>query len=274
MASHRTDLNQKLLSLGLVPTMGFLHKGHLSLIELLKGRCDQIAVSIFVNPLQFGLGEDLEKYPHDEKGDLELLERGGCDLVFIPRADDLYPKGYQTYIEVSEMTRTLCGLFRPEHFKGVTSIVLRLFTLTGCAFAAFGLKDYQQGVVIQKMVDDLFLPVELLFGETIREKDGLAMSSRNKYLSEEERMLAGRIHLSLEWAKKTCKAGETSIKILKNGVRDILLREPGIKIQYLELVDLRTLENVKEIKSPVQLMLAVHIGSTRLIDNTRLSIGK
>lgn len=271
MSACAAELKHKGIRIGLVPTMGCLHEGHLSLFQLLEGRCDLKAASSFVNPIQFGEGEDLERYPRDEKRDLELLRQVGCELVFIPSAEDMYPVGYETYIDVEELSKPLCGRFRPGHFRGVTTVVLRLFNLTGCSVAAFGLKDYQQAKIIEKMVRNLNLPVELVFGETVREADGLALSSRNRYLGEEECELARLIPKSLETAGRMAEAGETNCKRIIDEMRRILSSCPGLEVQYLESVDPQTLETCHTIGEGVQVMLAVLIGRTRLIDNMRIS---
>ncbi len=259
--------------MGLVPTMGCLHEGHLSLLRLLDGRCDRKAASIFVNPIQFGEGEDLDKYPRDEAHDLELLAENGCNLVFIPDVQEMYPEDFQTYIEVEKLSKPLCGQFRPGHFRGVATVVNRLFNLTGCSVAAFGLKDYQQARVVERMVEDLNLPVELVFGETVRESDGLAMSSRNAYLSAEERELAVRIPTALEWARRQGENGVDDCGLIRDGMLTILNPLLKIKVQYLSAVDPMTLEPRSEVGGSVQILLAAFIGRTRLIDNIRIGPG-
>ncbi|MBT3233021.1 MAG: pantoate--beta-alanine ligase [Calditrichaeota bacterium] len=273
MISHAEELQKNGIRIGLVPTMGYLHEGHLSLVRLLDGHCDLKAASIFVNPIQFGPNEDLAKYPRNEVRDLELLEKEGCELVFAPSPEEMYPEDYQTYIEVELMSKTLCGRFRPDHFRGVATIVNRLFNLTRCSVAAFGLKDFQQAQVIKKMKRDLHLPVKLLFGETVREDDGLAMSSRNAYLDEEQRNLAGYIPKSLEWVSREANVAEQDSDCLRAGMEDILNTQPGIKIQYIEFVDPKTLDPVQIIDRKVQVLLAVYIGKTRLIDNIEIGPG-
>ena len=270
MSAYSVELRQKGIRLGLVPTMGFLHEGHLSLFQLLEGRCDLKAASIFVNPIQFGKGEDLDKYPQDEARDLELLEGAGCELVFAPSSEEMYPSGFQTYVNVKELSKPLCGKFRLEHFQGVATVVLRLFNIMGCSVAAFGLKDFQQARVIERMTDDLNLPVELVFGETVRESDGLAMSSRNKYLSGEERELAALIPKSLEWAKVQAASGVSKCAIIVAGMQKMLEFRSGIEIQYIEAVDPVSLESRDEVGDGVQVLLAVYIGKTRLIDNVKI----
>jgi len=258
---------QQGLKLGLVPTMGYLHEGHLSLLKLLEGKCDIKAASIFVNPLQFGPGEDFERYPRDEAQDLKLLDSAGCDLVFIPSVKDMYPIGFQTYVQVEKLSQPLCGRLRPGHFRGVATVVLRLFTVTRCRYAAFGLKDYQQAVIIRQMTRDLFLNVELLFGKTLREPDGLAKSSRNAYLSVPERHIAARLPFALEWARSAALAGEDKTHNLRLGVEKLIVGNGEATIQYVDIVDPYTLEPLEAVGPKAVLALAVFVGKTRLIDN-------
>ncbi|MCF7811212.1 pantoate--beta-alanine ligase [bacterium] len=272
MSTFTDELKRKDIRIGLVPTMGYLHEGHLSLFQLLEGRCDLKAASIFVNPIQFGAGDDLDKYPRDEIRDVELLESVGCELVFAPSSDEMYPADFQTYVNVEELSKPLCGKFRPDHFRGVATIVLRLFNITGCSMAAFGLKDYQQARVIEQMTRDLNLSVELAFGETVRESDGLAMSSRNKYLSKKDRELAALIPKSLEWVKEQAASGVSNYSEIVAGMREILESKPGVEIQYIEAVNPQTLEFQSEVGEGVQILIAVYIGGTRLIDNVRISM--
>jgi len=254
--------------LGLVPTMGSLHQGHLSLIRLLEGRCDLKAASIFVNPIQFGRGEDFERYPRNEARDFALLTEAGCELVFCPQPEDMYAQGFQTHIEVEGLSQPLCGAFRPGHFRGVATVVLKLFTITRCAVAAFGLKDYQQAMVIKQMVSDLNLSVDLVFGETLREPDGLAMSSRNAYLSQEERRIAVAVPRSLEWARRELDGGECNPESLKQGMGKILTSSGQVRVQYVEVADPDTLLPLERIAGRALLVLAVYVGKSRLIDNT------
>ncbi|NQU05989.1 MAG: pantoate--beta-alanine ligase [Calditrichaeota bacterium] len=270
MSAYSAALRQKGIRVGLVPTMGFLHEGHLSLFQLLEGRCDLKVASIFVNPIQFGAGEDLNKYPRDETQDLELLEGAGCELVFVPSSSEMYPPYFQTYVSVEELSKPLCGRFRPLYFQGVATVVLRLFNITNCSVAAFGLKDYQQARVIEQMTHDLNLSVELVFGETVRESNGLAMSSRNKYLSREDAELAALIPKSLEWAKAQAVSGVSKCVEIIVGMRKILESRSGIEIQYIETVDPVTLESREDVGDGVRVLLAVYIGKTRLIDNVRI----
>lgn len=268
MRSYSERYLHKGRRVGLVPTMGSLHQGHLSLFdELRKGGCDVLGASIFVNPIQFGAGEDYDKYPRAESTDFTLLEEIGCDFVFCPVADDLFPRGFQSYIDVQELSKHLCGKYRAGHFRGVATIVMKLFTIVRPTAAAFGLKDYQQALIINQMVRDLNIDVELRFGQTIREDDGLAMSSRNRYLSSSDRMAATSIPQSLEWARQYCKDRIRSSMEIIDGVRRILKQFGEITIQYVEVVDPETLEPVEEVSERALLAIAVYIGKTRLIDN-------
>jgi len=273
MSDHGAELQRDGVSLGLVPTMGCLHEGHLSLIGLLDGRCDMKAVSIFVNPIQFGEGEDIDRYPRDEARDMELLREHGCELLFSPAAEEMFPQGFQTRLEVQELSKPLCGMYRPDHFRGVATVVLKLFNLTRCCIAAFGLKDYQQARVIERMVDDLNLSVELVFGETVREPDGLAMSTRNCYLEPAERETASLLPKALEWARRHAINGETDCNRIIEGMSAILGSKPGIRIQYLEAVDPVTLQPCREVGDSVQILIGAFVGRTRLIDNIRIGPG-
>mgnify|MGYP001772794945 CR=1 FL=1 len=254
-------------SIGFVPTMGYLHEGHLSLVRLARKRADRVIVSIFVNPLQFGPSEDYHIYPRDLERDLHLLEKEKVDVVFVPDEKEMYPPDYQTYVEVTRLTQGLCGAFRPGHFKGVTTVVLKLFNIVKPDFAVFGEKDYQQLKVIQQMVKDLNLDVEIVSHPIVREESGLAMSSRNTYLSEEERHSAVALYHSLKLAERIILDGEKDVERVKNLIRDYLEKFPHNKVQYVEIVDPETLERVSEIKGPVLIALSVFVGKTRLIDN-------
>lgn len=254
-----------------VPTMGFLHEGHLSLMKKGRKLADKVVVSIFVNPAQFGPKEDLATYPRNIERDLGLLTKEGVDTVFIPDGKEIYPDGYQTYVELNSLPNHLCGLSRPGFFKGVATVVLKLFSIVKPHFAVFGQKDYQQLLVIKQMVKDLNLNIEIIGAHIVREKDGLAMSSRNSYLNPEQRIHALILYKSLK------KAGE----ILKNGVRDSskIIKEatsmvescPGTSIDYIKICDPETLDDIKMIEKPSLMALAVKVGATRLIDNMILN---
>ena len=253
-------------TVGLVPTMGYLHEGHLSLIRQGREECDHVVVSIFVNPTQFGPKEDLSKYPRDIERDLRLIEPF-TDLVWLPSAEIMYPKGYQTWVEVEEMTRPLEGAMRPGHFRGVTTVVAKLFTAVQPHKAYFGQKDAQQLAVIRRMVRDLNLPIEIVACPTMREADGLAMSSRNVYLDPEQRKAATVLYRSLSAAKALYEAGERNAEALRSKMKEVLAVEPLAEPQYVSCADYETLEELDMIKGKTLLSMAVFIGKTRLIDN-------
>ncbi len=259
------------LKIAFVPTMGFLHEGHLALVRKAKELGDKLVVSIFVNPLQFGPKEDFREYPRDLERDLFLLEKEGTDAVFVPEAEEMYSPDFQTYVEVTKLTQNLCGAFRPGHFKGVTTVVLKLFNIVKPDIAIFGEKDYQQLQVIKQMVKDLNLDVEIVGHPTVREKDGLAMSSRNTYLSSSERHSALSLYKALLLAEKLVKEGEKNPQKIKKQLEEFIHSFPFTKVQYIELVDPQTLEPVKTIDKSVLCALAVYVGKARLIDNKIIS---
>lgn len=254
-------------TVGLVPTMGFLHEGHLSLIRRAREECNHVVVSIFVNPTQFGPKEDLSKYPRDIERDLKLIEPLGTDLVWMPTAEIMYPKGYQTWVEVEAITSPLEGAMRPGHFKGVTTIVTKLFNGVQPHKAYFGQKDAQQAAVIRRMTLDLNFPIEIVVCPTVREADGLAMSSRNVYLDPEQRKAATVLFRSLSAAKEVYENGEREAEKIRKKMRDVLSGEPLADAQYVSCADYDTLEELAEIKGKALLSMAVFIGKTRLIDN-------
>ena len=253
--------------IGLVPTMGYLHAGHLSLVRMAKESCDSIVVSIFVNPTQFGPGEDFERYPRDEEGDKAKLNGAGVDLLFTPDAKDVYPSGYQTYVEVAEVSKGLCGDFRPGHFRGVATVVSKLFNIVKPHVAVFGEKDYQQLLVIKRMVGDLNFDIEILPGVLVREEDGMAMSSRNSYLSSENRKKATVLYQSLMKAKTAFDAGEKRIPILLELMKKAIGSVDGVSLQYVEIRDAETLEKMHQVDRAAVIAVAAMIGSVRLIDN-------
>ncbi|MDF2954088.1 MAG: Panthothenate synthetase [Thermodesulfobacterium sp.] len=255
------------LKIAFVPTMGFLHEAHLSLIRKAKELGDKTVVSIFVNPLQFGPKEDYKEYPRDTKRDLELLKNEGVDAVFIPEPEEMYPSDFQTYVEVTRLTTGLCGAFRPGHFKGVTTVVLKLFNIINPDIAVFGEKDYQQLQVIRQMVKDLNMNTEIVAHPTVREEDGLAMSSRNIYLSSDERKSATSLYKALLLAKKLISEGEKDPQKIKKEMEKFIHSFPFTRVQYIEFIDPVNLEPVKEINKPVLCALAVFVGKARLIDN-------
>ena len=257
--------------IALVPTMGALHQGHLSLFDYARPRCDYLVVSIFVNPLQFDRQDDLDSYPRTWETDLEACRQHGVHTVYAPRAQAMYPEGYQTTVQVQEMTKGLCGAFRPGHFHGVTTVVLKLFNAVTPHFAVFGEKDFQQLRVIQRMVRDLDLGVEVIGRPTVREPDGLALSSRNQHLSERERQDALCLWRALRGAQERARSGETDVKVLVAAARAEVEATPGTRLEYLEVVDDESLEPLERLDRPARMCLAVWMGSTRLIDNVALS---
>ncbi|WP_027717454.1 pantoate--beta-alanine ligase [Desulfovirgula thermocuniculi] len=257
-------------TVGFVPTMGYFHEGHLSLMRRAREECGVVVVSIFVNPLQFGPREDYQRYPRDFQRDRELAEGAGVDAIFYPSVEEMYPPGYATYVEVQGITECLCGVFRPGHFRGVTTVVAKLFNIVQPDRAYFGQKDAQQALVIKKMVRDLNMDLEVVVLPTVREEDGLAMSSRNVYLSPRERQLAAAIPRSLRAAEEVYKAGERQAEKIVELVRGVLGESPGIEIEYVEVRSLPNLEPLERVEGPALLALAVRIGPARLIDNTVL----
>ncbi|MCX7831720.1 MAG: pantoate--beta-alanine ligase [Actinobacteria bacterium] len=261
------DEKKKGKSIGFVPTMGYLHEGHLELVRHSKKDNDITVVSIFVNPIQFGPNEDLRSYPRDEASDLKKLEASGVDYAFLPTVDEMYPEELLTFVQVDRLSEPMCGAFRPGHFRGVATVVAKLFNIVQPDRAYFGMKDYQQLKVIEKMVKDLNFPVQIVAVQTVREANGLAMSSRNSYLSEEERKQASSIYRALLKGKELYEAGVRDAEAIKNAVYDELSKVPTIKVQYVELRDAETLEDIKRVEKPAVLALAVFLGKARLIDN-------
>ncbi|MBQ3388686.1 MAG: pantoate--beta-alanine ligase [Thermoguttaceae bacterium] len=255
-------------TIGLVPTMGALHEGHLSLVRRSRQMCDVTAVSIFVNPTQFAPGEDYEKYPRVLEADLEALaSAGGADFVLAPSPAAMYPEGFDAHVHIGGVTKRLEGECRPTHFDGVAVVVLKLFNMSGADVAFFGQKDYQQAAVIQKMVRDLNLQVKIEVCPIVREADGLAMSSRNKYLSAEERAQAPVLKKALDLAKEQIEAGNRDTADLKHQMRRLISAVPSAAIDYISIADPATLEELDSVGGPAVILLAVKIGATRLIDN-------
>lgn len=254
-----------------VPTMGYLHDGHLSLVEIAKEKGDVCVVSIFVNPIQFGPGEDYHRYPRDVDRDERLLNQRGCDILFYPSVEEMYPKGFLTRVRVEKLSEILCGSFRPGHFEGVTTVVLKLFNIVKPHIAVFGEKDYQQLVIIKRMVKDLNLDIEVIPGEIVREKDGLAMSSRNVYLGPVEREQATCLFRSMLLAQDMVKGGIRDTRAIVEAVEGFIKRFDRASIEYVKIVDPETLEEVKEIQGRARILLAVHFGDARLIDNMELN---
>ena len=257
--------------LGLVPTMGFFHDGHLELMKVARRHSDVVIISIFVNPMQFGPSEDFESYPRNIQGDLEKAGQVGVDIAFLPSVEEMYPEGFQTKISTGKVTQHLCGLSRPTHFDGVTTVVAKLFNITKPHFAVFGQKDYQQLTVISRMVYDLNMDVEIIGVPTVRETDGLAMSSRNSYLNPEERRSALCLKKSLDLARDMAARGETRAERVKKALEELILSHPFTVIDYISLCDPVTLEEVETVEGKVLLALAVKVGRTRLIDNSLLN---
>jgi pantoate--beta-alanine ligase len=254
--------------LGLVPTMGYLHEGHLSLVRRARAECNNVAVSIFVNPTQFAPTEDFASYPRDMQRDLELLRAEGVDMVFAPEADEIYPPGFGTFIEVQHVTEMLEGAARPGFFRGVATVVCKLLNITQPDRAYFGQKDAQQAVVVQKLVRDLNMSVEIIVCPTVREQDGLAMSSRNAYLSPDERASAPVLYRALSEAKDAYDTGERDAEMLRRLMRRVLASEPLAQPDYVSAADPHTLQELEQVgDNGVLLSLAVRIGPARLIDN-------
>ncbi len=251
----------------LVPTMGFLHEGHVELLRVGRQKGDKLIMSLFVNPAQFGPQEDYQTYPSDTEGDLEKARSVGVDAVFMPTADEMYPDRSQTTVNVEEITQYLCGESRPGHFAGVTTVVAKLFNITKPHLAIFGEKDYQQLVVIKQMVRDLDMGIDILGVPTVREQDGLAMSSRNSYLNAEERLSALSLKKGLDLASALVATGEKHPGKIKNSVRELILNHPFTEIDYITICDPEKLTDIERVDGPSLLALAVRVGKTRLIDN-------
>ncbi|MGB2764916.1 MAG: pantoate--beta-alanine ligase [Candidatus Aminicenantaceae bacterium] len=259
-------------TIGFVPTMGYLHEGHLSLVRESLQNTDVTVVSIFINPAQFGPKEDFKEYPRDLERDSELLEREGVDYLFVPDKNEIYPEGYETYIEVLNLQDKLCGCSRPGHFRGVNTVVLKLFNIIYPDISFFGQKDAQQAVILKRMVQDLDLDVRIEVLPIIREKDGLALSSRNAYLSQEERKAALVLSKSLKEAQSMIEKGERDSVEIVNRMREMINSEPLVKIEYIEIVDMVKLNPIARMEKEALAALAAYIGKVRLIDNTILRV--
>ncbi|MCK4385966.1 MAG: pantoate--beta-alanine ligase [candidate division Zixibacteria bacterium] len=260
--------------IGFVPTMGYLHEGHLSLIRIAKKRSDVLVVSVFVNPTQFGPKEDFKRYPRDFKRDRFLLESRlrRDDFVFAPRIKDMYPEGYLTYVNVDKIAHKLEGAIRPGHFQGVTTVVAKLFNIVQPDFAVFGQKDAQQAVVLKKMVDDLNYGIKMIIAPTVREKDGLAISSRNVYLTKEERKQARVLYQALRSAKEMINRGERKANRILSKMKALINKQPLADIDYIAITDANSLELLDELKGDILISLAVRFGKTRLIDNIKMEV--
>ncbi|BAT71383.1 pantoate--beta-alanine ligase [Thermosulfidibacter takaii ABI70S6] len=261
-------------TIGFVPTMGYLHEGHLSLVRRAREENDKVVVSIFVNPTQFGPNEDFNRYPRDLDRDMSLLEPIGVDAVFYPSAEEMYPEGYKTYVEVTDITERLCGASRPGHFRGVTTVCTKLFNIVMPHRAYFGKKDFQQYVVIKTMVRDLNMDLEIVPMPIVREPDGLAMSSRNTYLNPEERKAATCLYRSLKRAVQLFEEGERDAKRIKEEVEKVIKSVPLARIDYVEIVDPETFVPVDKIEKGTLVALAVFVGPARLIDNVQLGVDR
>jgi len=262
-------------TIGLVPTMGALHEGHLSLVREARRMCDVVVVSVFVNPAQFGPGEDFERYPRNLTQDTALLTDYNVDYIFAPPVEEIYPKGFTTYVNVSGLSKLLEGEARPGHFRGVATIVTILFNIVKPDFAFFGQKDAQQAVIIRRLVKDLALDTEVIVLPTVREDSGLAMSSRNAYLTPEEQEAATVIHRALAKAKEVYKAGEKHAAKLIDLVRTTIEAEPRVRVDYVSVIDADTLESLEKLDDrPMLIAVAAYLGKIRLIDNTTLNSAK
>lgn len=260
------------LKVGFVPTMGYLHEGHLELVRRARAICGTVVVSIFVNPTQFGPNEDFTRYPRDLERDASMAESVGADVIFNPPVEEIYPPGHCTYVDLERLTDKLCGLSRPGHFRGVATVVAKLFNIVRPDIAFFGQKDAQQALVIKRMAADLNMDVEIVTVPTVREADGLAMSSRNVYLQPEERRAALVLSRSLRAAEEAVAAGERDPAAIRRMVTGMILGDPLVSIEYVEIYSHPDLEPVEVLSGPALLALAVRIGRTRLIDNTILEV--
>ena len=265
-------LKQKGKIIGFVPTMGYLHQGHLSLMRIAKKKSDVLVVSIFVNPTQFGPKEDFKRYPRDLERDKRLVEKIGCDFLFCPKIKDMYPFGYKTYVEVCDLTKVLEGVSRPGHFKGVTTIVAKLFNIVQPDIAVFGQKDFQQAVVLKKMVDDLNYSIKIIVAPTVREKNGLALSSRNLYLSSEQRKQAKVLYRALRLARDMIKRGERDANKIVSKMKALINKQPLAQVDYIAITDANSLEPLNKLRGETLISLTVRFGNTRLIDNIKMNV--
>jgi len=274
LAELRAARLQLPLPVGFVPTMGFLHEGHVALVRQSVDECAATVVSLFVNPTQFAPTEDLSSYPRDEARDLELLQAAGTDLVFLPRAEEMYAEDHETWVALDRLTRRLEGSVRPTHFRGVATVVSQLFHIVEPQRAYFGQKDAQQVLVIDRMIRDLHFPIVLRVGDTVREPDGLAFSSRNTYLSAEERRAALILRHSLDLAERLWLEGERDAEEIRKEMTELVGQEPLARLDYVSIADTQTLDEIHAIDRKVLVSLAVRIGKTRLIDNAILPPGE
>ena len=270
MQAYSNSVRAEGKTISFVPTMGFLHQGHASLLELGRKKADVLVLSIFVNPSQFGVNEDLDAYPRNLEGDLAIAERCGVDAVFTPKPSDIYPEGYETYISLESLPDHLCGLSRPGHFRGVATVVAKLFNIVKPHFSFFGQKDFQQLAVIKRMVKDLDFDVDVIGAPIIREADGLAMSSRNSYLKPDQRKSALCLFEAIRMAEKMVSEGTKNARDIISEAEKIISSRPEAVVDYLSVVNPDTFEDERILDKPCLFALAVKIGSTRLIDNTVL----
>ncbi len=259
-------------TIGFVPTMGYLHEGHLSLMRRARKENDALVISVFVNPTQFGPREDFRRYPRNFAGDKKLSGDCGADVIFYPRAKDMYPRGYKTYVEVKDLSNVLCGASRPGHFRGVTTVVFKLFNIVQPEIAYFGRKDAQQTIIVERMVKDLNLPIKIRTLPIVRETDGLAMSSRNSYLSGQQRKDALILFNSLQAAVGMIQSGYREPREIVAQMRKMIKSKRSARIDYIKLVDINDLKAVKEIKGRILIAVAVFFGKTRLIDNVMVRV--
>jgi pantoate--beta-alanine ligase len=275
LSELRTARTRLIEPVGLVPTMGYLHAGHISLVQAARSECASVVASIFVNPAQFGPKEDLSTYPRDLPRDLTLLEAAGVDLVWTPKPEDMYPAGYQTWVTVDEITQPLEGSLRPSHFRGVTTVVAKLFNAVQPQKAYFGQKDAQQAAVIRQMRRDLNFPIDIVVCPIVREPDGLAMSSRNVYLNPAERQAALVLSRALRVAQDAYESGERNAQALRSVMEKMIATESLVRLQYVSCADPGSLHEFEDkINGPALLSMAVFIGKTRLIDNCMLGMGE
>jgi len=272
MQATAEALRQAGQTIALVPTMGYLHEAHLELMRVGKRHADKLVISIFVNPTQFGPSEDFNRYPRDPEGDLDKAKSVGVDIVFMPPVEEMYPHGFQTTVSVSQLSQHLCGLSRPGHFNGVATVVCKLFNITKPHIAIFGQKDYQQLSIISRMVMDLNMDIQIIGVPTVREPDGLAMSSRNAYLSQDQRPSALCLKKSLDIASMMVKEGHQKASDIKKAVEDLIRSHPYTEIDYVSICDPVTLEEIDHVEKSTLLALAVKVGQTRLIDNCILEV--
>jgi pantoate--beta-alanine ligase len=268
-----TEQKREGKTIGLVPTMGYLHQGHLALVREARRSCDIVVVSIFINPIQFGVGEDFEDYPRDLDKDSHVLEQEQVDAIFAPSIKEMYPLGYNSFVEVlGEISQKLCAQSRPVHFRGVTTVVSKLFHICLPDQAFFGQKDAQQVIIIEKMVRELNFPLSIVRVPIVREEDGLALSSRNVYLDEEQRAEALVLNRSLQGARELIQSGERNVAKVKSLLEQMIKTSSGANIEYVEIYDARDLAHIEEIHGPILIALAVKFGTTRLIDNLLLEV--